>query len=285
MSEQMRSGHRRERKTETKRPVQEVVYTQPRPFRSKRLLVHLATLVALVLAVFLGMSVFFKVDTVLIAGANKYAPVTVEEASGIQKGDSLLFFGKNSTANRILKNLPYVNKVLRFDIKLPGTVTIWIEEIPVVYAIQEANGNWWLMSADGKLTERVDAAAASQCTKIVGVKLKNPVAGEQAYADVTGQTGITTGADYLTAALKILEQIERNQLMGKITTVDVTNLIGLEVWYGTRFRIKLGDTQRLDYKIAAAKETVQQMSSKRTGILDASFTTYPDKINYLPFDD
>ncbi len=285
MSEQMRPERRRGRKPEPKRPAQEVVYTRPRPFRRGRLLVHLATLMAVVIAVFLGVSVFFKVDTVLIAGANKYAPITVEEASGIQKGDSLLFFGRNAAANKILKNLPYVSKVLRFDVKLPGTVTIWIEEIPLVYAIQETGGNWWLMSAEGKLTEQVDAATASQCTQVLGVKLKNPVAGEQAHADIPGQTEIATGADHLAAALKILEQIELNQLMGKIVSVDVTDLIGLEMWYGDRFQIKLGDAQRLDYKIAAVTGTVQQLSSNRTGVLDASFTTNPDTITCLPFED
>ncbi len=284
MSEQMNPRRRNPRKPEPKRPAQEVVYTQPRPFRSKRLIVHLATLVALVLAVFLGMSVFFKVDTVLIAGANKYSAITVEEASGLKKGDSLLFFGKNSTANRIMKNLPYVSKVLRFDVKLPGTVTIWIEEIPVVYAIQETGGNWWLMSADGKLTEQVDAAAASKCTQITGVRLKDPKAGEQAVADNSAdQSEIIMASDHLAAALKILEQIELNQLMGKIVSVDVSDLLGLEMWYGTRFQIKLGDSQRLDYKIAATSSVIGQLSSNRTGVLDASFTTYPDEINCTPF--
>ncbi len=263
----------------------EVVYTQPKPFQRKRLLLQLATVFAVVLAIFLGLSVFFKVDTVMVSGANKYSADTVWDASGIKTGDSLLFFGRAATASQLKKELPYIDTV-RFGIKLPGTVMIIIEEVEVVYAIKAVDESWWLISSQGLVIENADAAAASNCTQIAGVRLEDPQPGKQAVAyqppQEAGNTDPVTvlASDRLAAALEIARQLEANELLGKITTMDVEDLSQLEFWYGRRFQVKLGDTGRLDYKIAAVKKVINTLGQQRTGVLDASFTTYPDRVWY-----
>ena len=62
---------KRQRKPSPKRPTADVVYTQPGPFNIERFLLHLATAVAVVLALLFGMSIFFKVDTVTVTGNEK----------------------------------------------------------------------------------------------------------------------------------------------------------------------------------------------------------------------
>ena len=37
------------------------------------------------------------------------------------------------------------------------------------------------------------------------------------------------------------------------------------------------------YKIAYMKNAILQMSDYQTGILDVSFTTWPDQVGYTPF--
>ena len=121
---------------------------------------------------------------------------------------------------------------------------------------------------------------------IVGLKLNNPAAGELAVAaeeaDV-GQLVTVTGADRLAAALEVFCALERNEVLGKIASVDVTNVQSIQLWYGTQYQIKLGDRSDLEYKIAAAKQAVSQMSQYQTGVLDASFITFSDKVSYTPF--
>ena len=51
----------------------DVVYTAPEPFSRKRFLLRLLTVVAVVLALTFGMSIFFKVENVAVTGTGKPA--------------------------------------------------------------------------------------------------------------------------------------------------------------------------------------------------------------------
>ena len=148
---------RRTAQKKQRRPRQEIQYTQPKPFFRNRLIVQLLSITAVVLAVTIGISIFFKVDTVTVTGAAKHSALTIAEASGVESGDSLLFFGRARAASKIKMELPYVDTV-RFEVKLPGTVNIIVEEKMVAYALQAADGSWWMMTADGMIAEKTDAA-------------------------------------------------------------------------------------------------------------------------------
>ena len=65
------------------RPTPDVVYTQPGPFNRNRFLLHILSIVAVVLALLFGMSVFFKVEVVTVAGTSKYTAWDVRQASGV----------------------------------------------------------------------------------------------------------------------------------------------------------------------------------------------------------
>ncbi len=290
MSTQKQERPRRVKEDTTpKNNAPEVVYTQAKPFQRRRFILHLLTVLAVVLAVFMGISVFFKVETVMVVGAEKYSPDTIWEASGIDKGDSLLFFGEAGASSRILDALPYVQRV-SFDIELPGTVTIFVEEVPVVYAIMAREGNWWLMSAEGKLLEQTDSAKANQCTRILGVQIVNPEVGQKALAfeaprePGASQPVTVLASDRLNTALDILRHLEENEILGKIATVDVSKLQALELWYGSQFQVSLGDSSRLDYKLASMKEAVKQLENQPAGTLDVSYTVNPDNVIYTEFD-
>lgn len=285
-----RSGlprRRRPAKPKPKNPAPEVIYTQPKPFNRRRLFLRLVTVLAFVLAIGLGMSIFFKVETVTVTGANKYSAWSVSEASGIEKGDSLIFFSRAGAAGKIIDAMPYIKSV-RFSIELPGTVNIIIEESPVAYAVKAQDGTWWLISAEGRVVEKTDGATANECTNLIGITLQSPTVGEQAVAveaEESDDTAAFTAADRLNAALLILQQLEENEILGQAASVNVTSMQSLELWYGTQYQVKLGDTARMDYKIAAMKVAINQMSQYQTGILDASFTTFPNSVSYMPFTD
>lgn len=274
---------RRAAKSQPKTNAPKVVYTPAREFNRGRLVLHIVTLTAVAFAIFLGLSIFFKVEKVVVSGAEKYSDWTIYEVSGIKEGDSLLFFGQASAGSKIIDALPYIQKV-HFDIELPGTVHIIVEEAPVGYALQAEDGSWWLMTAQGRITEQWGTAAPSKYTAVYGVALKAPTVGAAAVAAEAGEEGTSvTGADRLSAALQILQQLEANEMLGKVASVDVSNLQALQMWYGTRYQVKLGDSGNLAYKIAAVKSAIDQMSPYQTGILDASFTTFPNSVGFMQF--
>ena len=282
-------------------PMQPIVYTQPKVFSRNRLIVQLASVVAVVLAVVLCLSIFFRVETITVTGANAYSAWDIREASGIEEGDYLLTFGRARACAKI-KTLPYVDTV-RIGIKLPDTVNIIIEEIDVVYSIQDQDGIWWLMTSQGKIMEMTDAIGASDYTKVLGVKLKDPQKDKQAeaYQELIDQPQATeeallpgetqaprplvvTEQQKLMAALDILQTLELNEIVGEAASVDVADLSRIELWYGTRYQVNLGENANMDYKIACLKGAVSKLSDYDSGELDISFTTWPDKVAYTPFE-
>lgn len=245
-------------------------------FQRSRLYLQLITVFAIALAFCLGISIFFKVDTITVSGNNHYTPWTVAQASGIQEGENLLFFGRFGAQVKIKQSLPYVEKV-RIGIKLPGTVNIVIEEVPVVYSIRDLDGSWWLISSTGRIVEQVNSASAGKSTAIDGVVLDAPVAGEQTVAweapaatDVEGNVIPSAGnnADRLKAALAIAQELERNEILGEAASIHVQDLQNIRLWYADRYEVRLGDSTDLAGKIAAMRVAIHKMGQFQTGVLE-----------------
>lgn len=295
LSAKNRPKKRTPRKSENSRPktpTPAVIYTQPLPFNRDRLIVQLITVTAVVLAIVMGLSVFFKVKNVTVTGADTYSAWAVREASGISEGDKLLTFSKIRAASQIMANLPYV-KGVRIGIKLPDTVNIMIEEESVVYAVKSSDGQWWMMDSDGRVVEQANNAKAATATQLLGVTLEAPAVNQKGIAtemtpSETNELGelipvTTTGAQRLTAALQIFKALESNDIVGEAASVDVTSTEDIILWYGTRYQVNLGDTSRLDYKIDCMNDAILQMSDYQSGVLDVSFTIWPNQVGYTPF--
>lgn len=281
---------------ETVKPSADVVYLPPKPFNRKRLLLRLATVVAVVVALMLGLSVFFKVDAdkFTVVGTDKYTAYDVFLASGIQDGENLLTFSRARAAAKIRAELAYVDDI-RVGIKLPDTVIIEVVEVEVPYAIAGQDGSWWLISSGGKVIEKAADGAQSGYTRILGVQLDSPESGSQALAlenvpvqtDPEGNTipVTVTQSQRLKIALDIAEYMELNSIFGAAATVDVNDLGNIQIMYGQRYQVKLGNEMQLSYKISCMKHVIDKLDDYQRGILDISFTTWPDKVGFTPFDD
>lgn len=288
----------KQRRTAAPEPVRgtpDVVYIPPKPFNRSRFALRLVTVVAVVLALMLGVSVFFKVDyaKIRVSGNEKYTVLDILQAAGIQDGDNLLTFSRARASGRIITSLPYVAKV-RIGIKLPDTVMIDITEVEVTYAVKAADDTWWLVSSGGKVIEKAGNGAQRNCTRILGVRLDAPEAGSQAVALETGgsQTDadgntvpvVTTQAQRLKTALNITEYLELNGIIGKATSVDVNDLGNIQLWYGDQYQVKLGNDTQLSYKISWMKSAVDQLAAYESGVLDITLTVKPDGVLYTSFD-
>ncbi len=303
-----RSAAKKSGTKRTNRPAQPapaVIYTQPKAFNRTRLLVQMLSVAAVVAALVMSLSVFFKVKHITITGAQTYTPWAVEQASGIKKasedtkGDNLFSFGHARAGAQIKAKLPYVKSV-RVGIKLPDTVNIIIEEESVVYAIKDNTGTWWLMNASGRVVEMTNSSKAKNYTQILGVTLDNPAPNTMAVAtevqaaqpsqpaDPTGEPVpvSTGGAQRLDAVKQILTALEANDIVGEAASVDVTRTEDIILWYGSRYQVNLGDTTDLEYKIACMNDVILQLGDYETGILDVSFTIWPEKnkVSYTPFE-
>ena len=273
-----------------------VTYNQPTPFNPRRLAMQLGLVAAMVVAVLLGVSVFFKVEKVVVYGNSSYEAWTIRDASGIAEGENLLTFGATAACDQILDELPYVEKV-RIGVSLPGTVKIYVTEYEVAYSMEDSDGSWWLVTSDGTVVEKITAGAAAAHTIIEGVKLHSPVVGQAAQAAEpepemgTNAAGedvelpvITTGEDRLKAAMSIMSSLELSDVLGQVASINVSHTGDMRLWYGTRFEVLLGGTKGMDKKIAWMASTIEQLEDYQTGTLDVTFTARPDQAVFTPFE-
>ena len=283
----------RRRRSDNKPRQDETIYTEAKPVNITHFLIRIATVIAIVMAVVFGMSIFFKVSQVEVVGTEKYTVSQIQEAAGLMNGTNLLTLNKGQIASRILTKLPYVNKVLSIGIRLPDTVVIQVEETEVSYAVQSEDTSWWLVSCEGKILEKVDGSVAYSNTRILGVKLENPELGKtavasemQAVPDVEGASAPITVYNFerLAAALQIAKEMEANGVLGELATIDVSDMGNITVWYGQRFEIRFGDGEGIPKKVFSVVQTIYQLGQYQAGMLDVSFTTWPDEVYFKSFD-
>ena len=260
--------------------IPEVIYTAPKPLTRGRFALSLVSMAAVVAAVFLALSVFFRVETITVAGAEKYSPWMVRQAAGVEPGDALLSIGEARVASRIRMKLPYVDEI-KVGVRLPGTVEIQITELQVTYSIEDENGAWWLISADGRAVEQVTLDKALGYTRVEGLAIRTPQPGSAVQAlpgqiidpdEGTAQQLDQTDADQqLTALIDIMTALEEHRIIGEIALIDLTDVTNIRMEYPHLLTVRLGGSERLNYKISYLSAAVEKLEDNQNGELDVSF--------------
>ena len=263
----------------------------------RRLLVSIlvAVLVSLVLMAFL------RVRNVSVVGNSMYTQTEIQEASGITQGSALLLVNKTTAASRIRAQLPYIDEV-RVGINLPDTVKIEVVELETAFAVAADDGSYWLINSEGRLIEQITAKAASDYLKIDGVRIRSTSAGDTAQAteapaeepsedeeDEDGEEDEedegppeAPASERLDVALQIVRQLGEGEEIREITSVDVTSIYDLQIWYGTRFQVKLGGTSELSYKLDYMLAAISQLESYQSGVIDLTFQE-AKKATFIPW--
>lgn len=264
-----------------------VVYTAPKPLSKGGFALRLATVAAAAVAVFLALSVFFRVETITVAGADKYTPWMVRQAAGVEPGEALLSVGEARVASRIIDKLPYVDKV-KVDIRLPGTVEIQITELQVTYSIEDENGAWWLISSQGRAVEQVTLDKALGYTRVEGVAIRTPQPGAQVQAvpgvviDPDEGTGVTQDQadadEQLTSLIAVLSALEAHRIIGEVTLVDVTDAADIRLEYPQLLTVRLGSSARMDYKVGYLAAAIEKLEDNQSGELDLTLEYTEDAV-------
>lgn len=145
--EELRQKQRKRARHRTRRRINPGVW--------KRILI----MAAVVAAVVLSMVLFFRVRSVEVTGSAYYTADEIRAACGVAQGDNLLTLSRARIAGNIMAELPYVSTV-QVTRRLPDTLELTVTEYDVTYAAQGADGASYLITADGKITEKIDETAA-----------------------------------------------------------------------------------------------------------------------------
>ncbi len=250
-----------------------------------------AIMLSVVAVIVLSMIIFFKVKHVSVIlptdenGETKsyYTAQEVADASGVNLDDNLLSLSKATVAARIYAALPYVNEV-QIKKQLPGTVVIRFSEFQVTYGIQDEQGGWWLMSREGRILESADEQSVRGHLTVTGMPIKVPELGDEIKPAATEGADMSEIANKQKVALDTLAALEKTEFIKQVDRVDVSTSYDLTLWWADeRYEIKLGTTERLDYKLQYLQTILQEGSiNNKSGTLDLTFNEDSDA-HFLPF--
>ena len=248
-------------------------------------------MLAVVAVIVLSMIIFFKVKhitVILPEGENgETAYYTAEEiiaASGINLDENLLSLSKATVAAKIHTALPYVNDV-QVKKQLPGTVIISFTEFDVTYAIQDEVGAWWLMSREGRILEATDEKEAKTHLYVTGMPIQVPQVGDSIQAASPNEDADMSEIAAKQAVVReIIPALEGSDFVKQIDRVDVSTSYDLVLWWDAdRYKIRLGTTENLNYKLQFLQATLENNEVQhRSGIIDLTFQE-DDKVHFLEF--
>lgn len=210
-----------------------------------------------------ALTLFFRVDTIVITGEERYSEQEILDATGIQTGDNLYLMNKNDVASRMVEALPYLKNV-RINRKLPDTLLIEVTECSTPLAVIQ-DGSAWLVSpgdkARGKLkiVDQLEAGAAADYGVIDGCSLLAPSVG--------GQLALATEYTSQQESLeKLMHALEDAGMLDQVDAVHLDDLSVLTMDYAGRFAVELPYGADYAYKLqflelTLAKEEIQNIAS------------------------
>ncbi len=208
-----------------------------------------------------GVSVFFRVSTITVVGADKYSQEEIIEASGIEVGDNLVLMNRAAVENRISQKLIYIGNV-KVSRKLPTTVEIDVSESGTIASVETETG-LWLIDRQCRLLEECSLAQAEEYIKVIGFSALSPTTGNTVSVGDEDKPKITYLQDILAA-------MSAQEMLADVGKVDVSNIANAEFEYLGRFKVKLGRQDNTEYKLGLLKSAVFQLDPEEKGTMDLS---------------
>ena len=238
-------------------------------------LLKLLCVIAVGVALTVGATVFFRVETISVSGNRRYTEEDIIVASGIELGDNLYALNKVRIGRNIRTLLPYIGE-LSITRSLPSTIVIRVVEWEAVAqlavpdpaqaaAVQEelAGGDQsaepavlaqepWLISVKSKLLE--PAPADSRAIPVSGLTPIAPEAGSMLEVPESEMTR-------LSALLALLEALEQAEFFQQVTEIRLENT-QLIVRYLDRFDVRMALDADFSYNLRLMQAVREAMEAR-----------------------
>ena len=216
----------------------------------------------LAVAVTLGATVFFKVESIFVSGNSRYTPEQVIETTGIAAGDNLVRLRLGAIEANLVEQLPYIESV-EVKRRFPSSVTVEVQELDAVaWVAHEDEG--LLISEAGKILEKVPD---SEKIKITGLELIVPKVGTQ-------MAGAVEHSEKFKSLFALFGALSDSETMHLVTAVDCSASTQMVVRYDGRFDVKLMFGADYTHKLKALRAAVADRETFETGIMDLTHKDY-----------
>ncbi len=219
----------------------------------------LLTFLIVIGAIVASVTVFLKVAEVQVSGSVRYAAADIIESSGIKNGDNMFLINKFEVAEKILSEYPYIEQI-KIRRKLPDTFTFEItERVAAAYVVSA--GNRWLIDNNAYILERIAPDAEVKVPKISGCEVLTPFAGSPL---------VLKNEDQMPVLREVLTSLRYTGLTESIVRVEIDKLYDINLIYGNRFLVALGDTSQLGKKIEMLRAVIGELNDFDKGTINVS---------------
>ena len=219
-----------------------------------------------------ALTMFFRVRDVRVTGAERYTAEQIRSAAEVRDGDDLFLLNKYTAIDKILRDLPYVEQV-RIRRDLPDTLVIQVEECGRPLAVVQ-DGSAWLVSASGRIVDRVPEEEAGGHGRITGCALLAPAVGSRlvlATEDVGRQQSL----------LDLLSALGEAGMLEQVGSISMEDPGRVEMSWDGRLLVRLPYGADYAYKLRVLRGCLsrEELDGDAAGILDL---TRDDKIWFDP---
>ncbi len=218
-------------------------------------------LIVIIVLIILANTVLFNCKEIEVVGTSRYLPDQVIDASKIRKGDNLLHIDKDETAERIVKELAYVDAAL-VEKSFPTKIVITVTESEKWFCISQFGVNA-IISRGGKILEK---GLPGDLPVVTGYEAESLETGARLTSKVEGKQSIPE---------EILNAADKAGVTG-IDSIDMTDRYSIKVLVDGRITLELGPITKIDSKMAGAYKLITEEIPPSESV--TMLLTNPEKI-------
>lgn len=223
--------------------------------RRAKIFFALFTVLLLLTATVLSLTVFFPVENIEVSGSLVYSETQILAELEEYKGSNLFTVSGKSMEDTIKARLPYVESI-SLKRKLPGTVIVTVTDADK-YLCYKVGEKYYTVSQSGWVMEQTDEEPKN-ITVVSGADTECKVGSEIIYSQVDIKS--------------LIEEIN-SALSGasvKAQSIDLSDRLNITLFVENRFFVELGTENNLTQKIKHLGGMITSISKEKSGKIDLS---------------
>lgn len=225
--------------------------------RRRHSYIFLLLILAIVGAV-IAFRMFITITEIKVTGESRYSNEELILSSGLSIGDHLYDFDPKLIEEDILNGHIYLESVSVRRV-LPTMVEITVTPVMETGVVKGETG-YSIISSGGKVLQTGVLYPPSELPIITGL----PLSVDQSDAEKVNQ---------LNKRLETLSALNAAMTSAKftgITSIDLTDMLSIQLVYQDRLKILLGDNTSLEQKISFAARAIEMIDPSKQGVVDVS---------------
>lgn len=215
----------------------------------------------IIVAAMILVMAFFKVDTIIVEGSERYDYGSIVEVSGITEDDLIFMISDVGVEKALYDNFAFI-KTVKLIREYPSTIIIEIEEeVPRFYF--EFRDEYFVVGSKMKVLERFTEydRMVSVYSDLIPVLLPTV---KSAIVSFDVKFISEKESKHVLDAIELLYECE---MLPSISQIDLSLRFEMNVSYDDRIQIKFGNIKDFSDKLDFAYGIIKTYSDKATGVI------------------